>query len=135
MREVEGGRGVGDHAAFQRQGQWSAFLQRVHHDVSEREAVHVFHRDEVLALVFAEIVDLRDVRVVEERREAGLVEEELDERAIGRELREDALQDDRFDETLRIRSPVCRTLARGRTPGRTAKVSFAALTEPTMYSS
>jgi hypothetical protein len=56
-------------------------------------AVEVLHREEVLALRLADVVDLRDVRVVQARRDARLVEEHLDEALIARVLGLDPLED------------------------------------------
>ena len=56
--------------------------------------MHVLHREEVLAAVLADVVDLHDVLVMEARRDARLVEEHLDEALILRVLGADSLDHD-----------------------------------------
>src|SRR6185312_14107449 len=60
----------------------------------------VLHREEVVAVLEADVVDLRDVRVVQRRREARFVEEHVDELRVRRELREDALDHGELLEPL-----------------------------------
>ena len=61
------------------------------HDLDEVVAAQVLHRDEVLVVDVADVVDLDDVRVVERRGDARLVEEHADELRIagcgGRRIR------------------------------------------------
>jgi hypothetical protein len=56
--------------------------------------VEVLHGDPVGVVVLAEIEDLRDVRVVDARGDAGLVEEHVDELVVLDEVRVDALDRD-----------------------------------------
>ena len=55
----------------------------------------VLHREEVVAVDVAEVVDLHDVRVVEQRADARLAHEHLDEVGGLAELLEDPLDDER----------------------------------------
>ena len=61
---------------------------------AQRGAADELHGDEVGALLLAEVVDLHDVRVVEEGLHAGLVEEHGLDLAIADELLGDALDDE-----------------------------------------
>ena len=54
------------------------------HDLAQVLAVHVLHREEVAVVDDADVVDLRDVRVLERRGEARLVEEQLRDLASSR---------------------------------------------------
>ena len=64
------------------------------------DAIDVLHRDEVVVLDFAELVDVHDVRVRELRGELGLAEEHLDEVGRVREVRQDPLDRDPPVEAL-----------------------------------
>src|SRR6185503_9612766 len=57
-------------------------------------AVHVLHRHEVRAVGLIDLVDLRDVLMVECRGELGLVEEHRDEPLVARALAQDRLEHD-----------------------------------------
>ena len=57
-------------------------------------AVHVLHREVVNAGVLADLEHLRDVLVIERRREPGLVQEHLDRRDVALALGRDHLQHD-----------------------------------------
>jgi hypothetical protein len=63
-------------------------------------AVDVLHRDEVLAIGFADVVDLHDVLVMQGRGDARLVEEHADEALIAGVLRLDPLDHDMALEAL-----------------------------------
>ena len=63
-------------------------------DAIERATVQVVHRHEVAIAFVPDLVRLDDVRVVEARREAGLVEEHREERRILDEVRLQLLHDD-----------------------------------------
>src|SRR5437879_3781519 len=63
-------------------------LARVAQDATDIASVDVLHRDEVLRTDAAELVDLDDVDVVQERRELGLAHERLDEARVLREVRQ-----------------------------------------------
>ena len=67
-------------------------------DGAEVLAVDVLHRDEVRAVDLPDVEDLDDVRVRERRRDARLVEQHLDERAVLVHRRQDALDDDQLLE-------------------------------------
>ena len=69
-------------------------LARVAEDATDVASVDVLHRDEVLGADAAELVDLDDVDVIEDRRELGLAHERLDEARVLREVRQQALQRD-----------------------------------------
>ena len=64
-------------------------------DLMHALAVHVLHREKVLAAVAAEVDDVHDVRVVEPRSQPRLVEEHLQERLVARQVGQHAL--DRHD--------------------------------------
>ena len=59
-----------------------ALLLHLTDDRAQVLAVDVLHRDEVLAVDLTDVEDLDDVRVRERRRDARLVQEHLDERAV-----------------------------------------------------
>lgn len=63
-------------------------------------AVDVLHREEVAALDRPDVVDLRHVRVLQQRREPRLVEEHVHEIGALRVLGQDALQHDELLEAL-----------------------------------
>ena len=69
------------------------------HQSIERRAIYVFHRDEVLAVDFAEIEDLHDVRVTERRCDLRFLNEHAPELGRARELGADPLDDARLLET------------------------------------
>ena len=70
-------------------------------DLAQVLAVQVLHREEVgPALGRPDVVDARDVRVVQRRRHPRLVQEQLHERLAGRVLRQDPLEHDVFGEPL-----------------------------------
>ena len=60
----------------------------------------VLHREEVAAALDADVVDLRDVRVVKRRRQTRFVEEHVHEVLVVGVLRKDALDDDQLLEAL-----------------------------------
>src|SRR5262245_50580245 len=63
-------------------------------ELEEGRAVHPLEREEVAALVLAELVEPRDVRVADLRGDARLVDEHADEGRIVRGFREHALDGD-----------------------------------------
>ena len=75
-----------------------ALLLHLADDGAQVLAVDVLHRDEVLAVVLTDVEDLDDVRVRERRRDARLVEEHLDERAVLVHRRQDPLDDEELLE-------------------------------------
>ncbi len=77
-----------------------ALLQRLARDLSEILAVDVLHREEVVAIFDADVVDLRDVGMMQGRGETRLVEEHLDERRVARQLRQDPLDHPELLEAL-----------------------------------
>jgi len=75
------------------------------HDAAQVLAVHELHGDVVGAADLTQVVDLRDVRVVEVGRDAGLVQEHLDELGVVRQVREDPLDHQVPLEALDARLP------------------------------
>ncbi len=79
----------------------------------------VLHREEVVALLDADVEDLRDVRVMELGREPRFVEEHVHELRVVDELRHDPLDDHELLEALdalgareeQLRHPAHRDLA------------------------
>jgi hypothetical protein len=69
-------------------------LGEVREHTAQILAVHVLHREEVLAVLLADVVDVDDVVVVQRRGEARLVEEHLHEHRIARALVADLLDHD-----------------------------------------
>ena len=67
----------------------------------QRFALEVLHRDEVLPIGFAEVVDVDDVGMLHERGDARLVQQHVDERLLGRELAMHQLDDDELLEARR----------------------------------
>ena len=65
----------------------------------ERLSDQVLHRDEVLAVGFAEIEDTADVGVGDPRSDARLIEEHLDVVLLVGEMRMDPLERDELLET------------------------------------
>lgn len=63
---------------------------RAAHDAAQVLAVNELHGDEVGAVLFAELVDLRDVRVVEAGDDLRLVQEHLNELRVLGEVRQDS---------------------------------------------
>ena len=59
----------------------------------QRQTVDELHGDEEAAVRLAELVDLHDIGVVQERRQAGLALEHVDEAGLLRQVRQDALDD------------------------------------------
>ena len=82
VRRVEPLGGVGDHARDRERIEARAALGGGPQHVEERLALEVLHRDEVPPVRLAEIVDLDDVRVLDQRGEPRLVEQHLDERRV-----------------------------------------------------
>jgi hypothetical protein len=70
-------------------------------DREQVAAAQVLHRQEVVTLDLPEVVHLHDVRVLEQRRDARLVDEHLDEVLRGGLLLADALDDELPLETPR----------------------------------
>jgi hypothetical protein len=89
---VQPGGGTGDHR--QRHLDRDLALERRHplQHVAHVLAVHVLHREEVAVADPTDVVDLRDVRMVELRGEAGLVEEHRHETMVARVLGHDPLE-------------------------------------------
>jgi hypothetical protein len=87
--------GVGDDARGEHGRTAGSPLDAAPGDRREVFAGDELHRDEVgLVGLAAEVVDLDDVRVVEGRAHAGLVQEHLDEGLLLREVAQDLLDDD-----------------------------------------
>ena len=68
-------------------------LGHVREEPAQILAVHVLHREEVLAVLLADVVDVDDVVVVQRRREPRLVEEHLHEPRVARAVVADLLDD------------------------------------------
>ena len=73
--------------------------QLAHHR-REVAPAQVLHRQEVVSVDGAEVVDLNDRRVAEQRADARLLDEHLDEARRARQLGEDPLDDERARESL-----------------------------------
>jgi hypothetical protein len=119
VRVVEPGGGVGDDADGVAQREEVADGEAALGDLAQVLAVDVLHGDEVLAVALAQVEDLDNVRVVEGRGDAGLVEEHLDELVIVGVDGEDALDDELFAEALHpllARQEDLRHAARGEPP-------------------
>ncbi len=69
---------------------WSRDSEELEHALEVR-TVHELHHDEMCATTLPDIEDLHALRVAQVGAEPCLVEEHIDELAIGRELRENAL--------------------------------------------
>ncbi len=91
VQALRGARDDREHAADRDQlaHRVRAMQQRAH-----GLAVHVLHREEVAVAEAADVVHLRDVRVLELGREPRLVEEHAHEVDVGRALAEDPLEHD-----------------------------------------
>ena len=70
------------------------------HDLDEVVAAQVLHRDEVLVVDVADVVDLHDVRMIERRGDARLVEEHAHELGIVGAVAQDPLDDEVLLEAL-----------------------------------
>src|SRR5262249_49422532 len=64
-------------------------------------AVDVLERDVILPVDFAELEDLDDLRVLQRALQLGLVDEHGQELGIGREVRQDSLDDEDLLEAVR----------------------------------
>jgi len=98
VRVLQAGRGHRDDLAHLGDGEDLAQLLRALGDGAQARPVDELHRDEVVPVGLAQVVDADDVRMIEPRREPGLVEEHLDELLVAREVREDALETDELLE-------------------------------------
>src|SRR5262245_55853500 len=65
-------------------------------DCGHARAAHVFHRDVEATIHVAELEDLHDVRMTEQRRKARLVEKHVDEFLIIGEVPQDTFDDQRL---------------------------------------
>jgi hypothetical protein len=70
-------------------------------DLRARRPLDEFHRHVELALFFAEVEHLHEVRMRQMRAQASFVDEHGDELGIGGELRKDAFDRDPLGETVR----------------------------------
>ena len=117
-------REAGAHAEHDREGVLEreledALLLHLTHDGAEVLSVDVLHRDEVLTVRLPDVEDLDDVRVRERRRDARLVQQHLDERAVLVHGRQDPLDDEQLleagdallDGEEQLRHPARRELA------------------------
>jgi hypothetical protein len=95
---VESGQGIGDDAQLGADGEHVPVPQPGA-DATERLSVQVLHDDEVLAIVLAHFVRLHDVRVIEARGEARLVEEHTEQIRFFGEPAPRLLHDDELVET------------------------------------
>jgi hypothetical protein len=94
-----------------------AFAARAQHR-EERLTLEILHRDEVAALGLTEVIDVDDVRVLDERRDARFVEQHVDERFLARQVLVHELDDDQLFE------------ARGSALDRQLHLRHAALADP-----
>ena len=81
-------------------GQAHVLLRRGAQQGQAVEAVDELERDEVLAVLLAEVRDLDDLRVDELRGQLGLVDEHRDEGLVRRQVRQDALDDEQLLEAV-----------------------------------
>jgi hypothetical protein len=91
VSRVQPARGVGQEAQRHARRKREPHLRRELAHLGERVAVDPLHHDVEDLLLFAEVEDLRDVRVLDARRDARLVEEHLLEARVAAELRSDGL--------------------------------------------
>src|SRR5262249_26751245 len=75
-----------------------AFTTRAQ-DREQRLTFEILHRDEVATVCLAEIVNVDDVRMLDECGDARLVEQHVDERFLAREAVMNKLDDDEFFES------------------------------------
>ena len=94
VRRVEPREHVDDDAQADLRRQAHAALRRAREEAPEGVALHVLHDDVVALLALADLEDGHDVRVVDARREARLLEEHLDELGLAREVRVQPLDGD-----------------------------------------
>ena len=92
--------GVGDQPPGRQRVEALALAPGAQHG-EQRLALEVLHRDEVAAIGLAEIVDVDDVRVLDQRCDSRLVEQHVDERLLRRERIVDELDDDELLEPVR----------------------------------
>ena len=92
--------GVGHDAQGERDRELAAARLGLLRDPAHVLAVDVLHGDEVRAALVAEVEDLRDVRVVQPRRDPGLVQEHLHELLVLGEVRQDPLHHQLLLEAL-----------------------------------
>ena len=98
VRVLQAGRGHRDDLAHLRDREDLAQLLRSLGDGAKARPVDELHRDEVVPVGLAQVVDADDVRVVEAGGEARLVEEHLHELPVAGEVRKDALEADQLLE-------------------------------------
>src|SRR5690606_16784096 len=100
VRVVQARRGRGDDRDDVLERYHLAALADLRDELADVLAVDVLHREEVRAVLFADVVDLDDVVVMERRRDARFLEEGRDELLLARELAADALDHDVAREAL-----------------------------------
>ncbi len=105
VRVVEARRGAGDDGQRELERDARALAAGLREQRAQVLAVHVLHREVVDARVLADLEHLRDVLVVERRRESRLVQEHLHGRVVVRPLRRDELQHDVALEAADARRP------------------------------
>ena len=92
VRRVQALRRRRDDVRREARGELAAVVPGRAEQQRERLAAHVVHREEVPTVVDVDLVDRHDVRVVDGRGDARLVEEHLDERRLTTKVRVDDLQ-------------------------------------------
>ena len=106
VRVLQARRGLRDDLHHLGDGKKFVHLGRALGNAAQVRPVDELHRDEVVPVRFAEIEDRDDVRMVELRGEAGLVEEHVDELLVAGEMRKNPLEADLLLE------PRCSSLPR-----------------------
>jgi hypothetical protein len=101
VRVVEGLEDLVDHEDGQVPRHVQLLLRARPQEAQRVGAVDELEGDEVLPAHVAEVEDLDDLRVRELRRQLRLVDEHRDERRVGREVREDPLDDEDLLEPVR----------------------------------
>jgi hypothetical protein len=99
VRVVQPRQHVGNRAQEDRQRRPAVGPRLDAHRPAQRLALEVLHHEVVRALLFADLVGLHHVRVVQPRRDARLVEEQLDVLGLGRDLALDDLDDRQLSKT------------------------------------
>jgi hypothetical protein len=79
-------KGVGDDSRTDHRIERPLGLQQVANNLVQRLPLQVLHRDEILSVLLADLERVNDVRVIEARGEACLIEEHCDECGILGEL-------------------------------------------------
>ena len=104
VRVAEAGRDLVRDERGHRHRAEQVLLAQLAHQRLHVAAAQVLHREEVVAADVAEVEHLDDVRVAEQRADARLLHEHVDEVGGARSLGEDALDDEGLPEALARRA-------------------------------